>query len=1152
MSAIDAALGPRFSADELRHRLGLRYQFSEEQLEVISSAADEPLLVVAGAGSGKTELMALRVVWLIVNAHVRPDQVLGLTFTRKAAGELSHRIRLYLGRARHLLGHDAALLGEPTVSTYHSFAARIVREHGMRSGYEPHVRLLTEALCWQLADAVVRLHDSPQMREFPLGQASATAAVLDLSAELAEHLRDCEDIELFTLELGEIVNRANNGSKVLRPVQEMLDRQRGRLALLPLVRAYADRKATLEAMDFGDQLRRAASVARDHPEVAEAERSRFRTVLLDEYQDTSQAQVVLLQSLFGAGHPVTAVGDPCQSIYGWRGASAGTLDRYPSAFRRRDGADAGLRWLTVSWRNAPDILLVANRLSEPLRQYGAPVRPLRAPATYSPRLPGARVRAAYLMSYLDEAAFVADQVVAAWQEWEDRHGGRPTTAVLVRARSQIASLEAALRERGVPVEVVGLGGLLDTPEVRDVVSTLQVLADPMAGASLLRLLAGARWRIGPRDVVALYRRARRIALARMQAPTATAESPAGSPTASSAESLVEEPDLGGGERLADAALAEALDDLGPPPAEAGTVGRDPGVGTVGRDPGAEDGGFSAEGYRRLVLLRNELRDLRVRLDQSLPDLVADVAQTIGLDVEVAVRGGAAGLARAHLDALGDVAARFAAETEGGTLSSFLSYLTAAEEEERGLAPGEVEVVDGAVQILTVHAAKGLEWDVVAVAGLCEDAFPAKPKASDHWLKGMGVLPFPLRGDADGLPALSIRGLTDARDVRAAVEEFDEAWREHSEREERRLAYVAVTRPRHLLLCAGHRWGNGLSEARNASVFLDEIAQVCRDGAGEVVEWVAPIAPDETNPTLAEQVSAVWPADPLDGRREAVLHGASLVRRLLTRPALFEPVPAAPRAGAVSPPRDPIAPAPRGSAARAARDAVAAQSAAWAAEVDLLLAERERERAGSVVEVTLPAHLSVSQLVALRRDPQQLARRLRRPLPEAPDPHARRGTAFHLWLERRFGGVALLDLDDLPGSGDAGAAPDDQLAQLQEAFARSAWADRMPYRVEVPFATTVSGVVVRGRMDAVFRAGNSDQYDVIDWKTGQKPEGADAQAAAIQLAAYRLAWAELAGVDVSHVTAGFHYVRDNLTVRPADLLDEAALADLVARVPRAGR
>ena len=271
----------------------------------------------------------------------------------------------------------------------------------------------------------------------------------------------------------------------------------------------------MEAMDFGDQLRRAATVAHGHPEVADAERDRFRVVLLDEYQDTSQAQVVLLQSLFGAGHPVTAVGDPCQSIYGWRGASAGTLDRFSRNFPKTSGAPADHRSLTVSWRNAPQILSVANRISDPLRGGGAPVLPLRAASTYAPRFVDPLVRCAYAETYLDEAAWVAERIDAAWRVFQERYDRRPTTAVLVRARAQIPTLERALRERGLPVEVVGLGGLLDTPEVRDVVCTLQVLADPTAGASLLRLLTGARWRVGPRDIVALYRRA---APARLGAP----------------------------------------------------------------------------------------------------------------------------------------------------------------------------------------------------------------------------------------------------------------------------------------------------------------------------------------------------------------------------------------------------------------------------------------------------------------------------------------------------------------------------------------------------------------------------------------------------------------------------------------------------------
>lgn len=1119
--------GPRYAPEEIQHRLGLKYEFSPEQLRVIGAPPDEPLLVVAGAGSGKTELMALRVVWLVANAYVRADQVLGLTFTRKAAGELAHRIRLYLGRARRLVGHDDQLSGEATVATYHSFAARVVREHGMRAGFEPTVRLLTEAACWQIADVVVRQHDSPAMRAFPLGQATATAAVLALAGELAEHLRDPDDIEKFTLGLTARIEGVSGG-KLYRDVKNVLDRQQGRLALLPLVREYGQRKRLAEAMDFGDQLARAAVVARDHPEVGEAERDRFRVVLLDEYQDTSQAQSELLRSLFGDGHPVIAVGDPCQSIYGWRGASAGNLERFPRLFARADGRPADHRSLSYSWRNAPQILAVANAIAAPLRDGSVPVLELKAAPSYRPKVTGPLVRCAYTLSYVDEATWVADQVEAAWQAWADEHGGSPTTAVLVRARSQIPALERALRERGLPVEVVGLGGLLDTPEVRDVVSTLQVLADPTAGASLLRLLTGARWRIGPRDIVALYRRARWLANERRSDATGPARG--GEQPAIPGLGAVEEPDLGG-ERLDDAVLAEALDDLGPPPGAEGTVGSSP-------------GGYSVEGYRRLVAFRDELRELRARLDQSLPDLVADVAQTIGLDVEVAARpNGSAGLARAHLDALGDVAARFAEESEGGTLSAFLAYLAAAEEEERGLTPGDVEVVDGAVQILTVHAAKGLEWDVVAVTGLCADAFPAKPQGSDHWLKGVGVLPFPLRGDASGLPAFRIEAATDAKGILTAVTEFDQAWRAHQEREERRLAYVAVTRPRHLLLCSGFRWGDGLTKPRQPSVFLDEIAAVCQEGAGEVTVWAPPLQPEETNPTLAQEITALWPDDPIADRRAAVEEGAALVRSAQARLSTMDSQTDSDHAAGGS------------DAAVDGSDEVAAQAAAWATEARLLLAERDRQREGAVIDVALPAHLSVSQLVALRRDPARLARRLRRPLPEAPDVHARRGTAFHLWLEQRFGGGALLDLDDLPGAGDENAAPDSELEALQRAFLASEWADRAPLRVEVPFATVISGsgggagVVVRGRMDAVFASPlGPDHYEVIDWKTGAKPTGADATAAAVQLAAYRIAWAELAGVPVSQVSAGFHYVREGETVRPADLLDADALVALVTGIP----
>ncbi|GAB3815673.1 hypothetical protein GCM10027605_63460 [Micromonospora zhanjiangensis] len=315
-----ADAGPRYTPVELAKLLRLHAPTREQA--AIVAAPVRPLLVVAGAGSGKTETMAARVVWLVANGYARPEQILGLTFTRKAAGELSHRIRTRLDQLVRRLGRegrdpaDDALGGEPTVATYHSYAARIVTEHGLRAGYEPSTRLLTEATRWQVVDWLVRNYDG-DMSGVDRMPSTITDAVLALAGELAEHLVTTDELAGWTGRFfAEVQSRPG---KVYADVRKALAIQQARLRLLPIVRAYDQRKQDFEAMDFGDQMARAARVARDHPEVGAIERERYRVVLLDEYQDTSHAQVVLLCSLYGGGHPVTAVGDPCQSIYGWRG-----------------------------------------------------------------------------------------------------------------------------------------------------------------------------------------------------------------------------------------------------------------------------------------------------------------------------------------------------------------------------------------------------------------------------------------------------------------------------------------------------------------------------------------------------------------------------------------------------------------------------------------------------------------------------------------------------------------------------------------------------------------------------------------------------------------------------------------------------------------
>lgn len=1064
---------------------------TDEQVAVIAAPA-EPALVVAGAGAGKTETMAARVVWLVANGLVTPDQVLGLTFTRKAARQLADRVR---ARLRRLAGSGllarldpggerlAALqAGEPTVLTYHAYAGRLVAEHGLRLPVEPGARLLTETACWQLAHRVVSTWT--QDLDTDRVPVTVTGYLLDLAGELAEHLVDEDALVRYSEQVCAAIEDAPRAprqrTELSQDLREVVAAQRFRVALLPLVHAYGEAKRREGALDFAEQMALAARLA-GHPEVARGERERWGAALLDEYQDTGHAQRVLLRSLFGGGGdpmPVTAVGDPVQAIYGWRGASAANLPRFATDFPRRTpgGLVPATRYgLLTSFRNPPEVLALANAVAAPLRAAGIDVDELRAPDFAGP----ADVRCALLRDAEAEVEWVADRITERWHAAIAETGRPPTAAVLVRRRADMTGLAAVLRGRGLPVEVVGIGGLLDEPEVRDLVSALRVLIDPLAGTAAARLVTGARWRLGAADLAALWRRAAELAQSYR--------------TTEGVGALV---DTVPGEGVEQAGLVDAIDDPG------------------------DAGGYSPEGYRRIRTLGAELRGLRRRLDQPLPELVAEVERVMLLDVEAKARPGGAG--RAHLNKFADVVSDYAQTSPSASLTALLDYLAAAEAAEDGLEPGEVEVAEDRVQILTVHSAKGLEWEIVAVPHLVTDVFPSRKRTSS-WLRAVTQLPAPLRGDAADLPGLNLAGAANRKEVEQELTRHAEAFAERDLTEERRLCYVALTRSERTLLVSAHWWGRTGAKPKGPSDFFTEVAALVSTMDDEVatVDELAP-APDqeEENPLANADRTAVWPSDPLAMGRDEVRAGAVLVRAELS----------ALRAGVTQ--LSMLEDDPDG----------------WEADTDVLLAERAQAAAGRE-QVTLPASLSVSQLVELAADPDALARRLRRPLPFPPNPTARRGTAFHAWLEKRFGSRALLDLDELPGSADAGAAPDADLDALKDAFLASTWADRVPHEVEVSFTCDVAGISLRGRMDAVF-ADPDGGWTVVDWKTGAVPSDEDLPALTVQLAAYRLAWASLAGSPVERVRAAFHYIRPDRTLRPADLLTADGVRELLRTVPSA--
>ncbi len=1075
---------PLISAYDLASALD-RPPPTAEQAAVIEAPA-RPCLVVAGAGSGKTETMAGRVVWLVANGFVRPEQVLGLTFTRKAASELATRIRRRLGQlaARGVVDAELIRAGEPTVSTYDAYAGRIVADHALRLGLEPGQQLITPTLAWQYAARVVDRYDG-DMELVRVAPSTVVTEVLALADGMAQHGVDADQVRVVCAELSELLMALPKSptqktrNALYAEIIAVVDALGARYQLLPLVEEFSREKRQREVLDFSDQMALAARLADGFDVVGVGERATYRAVLLDEYQDTSHAQLVFLRGLFGgldaAGHLLTAVGDPSQAIYGWRGASQGTLAAFPRHFPSADGKPADVFTLGTSFRNARQVLAVANVVAAQLR--GGPVSTPDLVARDD--APEGVVSCALYETVADEAAATADQIAAIWHA--DR--GQPfaetprSVAVLVRAWKLVPRIESALRERGVPVEILGVGGLLLEPEVVDVVATLAVIADPARGDALMRLLTGARWRIGPRDLAALGRWARRMVGER---------------------GVDREPD-----EVDERSIIDALDELPPP------------------------GWLSDRGHVRLRRLSGELRALRARARQPLPDLVADVIRTMGLDVEVLARGGTAPASRANLDRLIEVAADFADTGEQFNLVAFLAYLDAAVGQERALERGDdndvapavpesglgIEVSRERVQILTVHAAKGLEWDVVCVPGLAAELFPGvRARDGKGWLVARGQLPWPLRGDRDSLPAAEFGRCADQDEAKAVIEGFIEQTREHLTREERRLAYVAFTRARHELIVSGFRWDAAM-RPRGDSPFLGEVKAVC-EAAGQLVLWTQPPEGGATNPLLAGgPASRAWPLDPLGERRDQLQAAADLVNAAMT---------------AESEPLEP---------------AVAAAAAVWESDVSVLLRERAAREQRARIEVELPGQLSVSQLVTLRRDRDELAGQLRRPMPMPPAPTARRGTAFHAWLEQRFGSPRLLDVDELPGSADNDPAPDDDLVELQQAFLASEWADRDPVEIEVAFQLVIDGRLIRGRMDAVYREPDGG-FVVVDWKTGRRPVGNDARAAAIQLAAYRLAWADLAGVDPARVRASFFYLRESITTSPPELLDRDGIADLL--------
>ena len=1087
-----------------------------EQTAVIEAPL-EPALVVAGAGSGKTETMAARVVWLVANRLVRRDEILGLTFTRKAAGELAERIQRRLQRlaefeqrgllkalpALHATGRlagfgdleragaegakasaargalmdalasevgataeapdDDALLHRPTVATYNSFADQIVREHAVRIGRDAEAVILSESAAWLLMRRVVFASDDPRLETRGEAVRSIVDAALRIARDGVDNLVSFDELAAFPDRFRDVLDRPSTrkGTTVYSDVAEAEEKV-GALALLAdLAREYAAEKHRLGVLDFSDQVAGALEVVRAHPVVGDEVRDRFRVVLLDEYQDTSVVQTDLLATLF-AGTAVMAVGDPHQAIYGWRGASAGNLGGFADAFS--PGIGCARFSLATSWRNSARVLSAANAVLAPLAASSAvTVDELRS----RPGAPEGQVQVAFDADLDAEA----DRVAAWFGSVRDERSARaiPTTgAILFRSKKHMVRFGDALGRRGIPHRILGLGGLLSTPEVVDVVSALRVLSDPSAGSALIRLLAGPRWAIGLPDLRELAALARRI----------SRHDAALQPLA---PEVVER--IRGSAGDEDGSLIDALDFVQRHVPDHGWLS-----------------GFTPDARARLREAASVFSGLRRAVGMPIPDLVRLIELELRLDIELAANEsrGPARVASAQLRAFVDELHAFLAADESGSISNLLAWLDHAEQLDE-FAPRTEPPEDDVVQLLTIHGSKGLEWDAVAVVRLVKDELPSAPRDTKGWL-GFGILPYSFRGDSRWLPALPWErdAAPTQQDLKAAIDEFIVANRARQLDEDRRLAYVAVTRARDHLLLTGASW-SGTKRPRARSIFLTEISDALgldlpEDDPGE-------------DPYLGERRVLQWPIDPLGARRDAVARAAAEVGAALAAP-------------------------------RAAPDRDAA----------LLLAEREERQRPTTSGA--PTRIAASRYKEFVSDYTGTVARIARPLPERPFRQTRLGTLFHAWVEQRSGkaGMArslddgLWEVDDDGPQTSASAEDAAILARLQVNFAASEWGDLSPIEVETEIdftlsAGTRSGLddrphVVICKLDAVFRREDrGGRIEIVDWKTGAPPRtDAERDERMLQLELYRRAYHAKHQVPLEDIDVALYYVADDLILR----------------------
>jgi DNA helicase-2/ATP-dependent DNA helicase PcrA len=1043
----------KYSETDICNVMGI--DFLPEQLVGIT-AKPEPGVIIASAGSGKTAVMAARVVHLVANEIVPAEKILGLTFTNLATGELRSRVRQSLAK----LGvhtKDTTTSAEPFVTTYHAFASQMIKQFGMLVGIEPDHQVISDVRRQQLAARTIS-RSTVDFSKLTVTFNYILDRMLSLDDSLADSNVSIEAFEEFARKLILDADILIPGE----PKNKFKELGEAQLVYAQLVREFREQKMFYNALDYADMNRLALEIFNKTPMVREQMREQFQMVLLDEYQDTSIAQRVLIQSLFNDGHPVNAVGDPLQSIYAFRGASAKNISKFPKHFKLANGEESAIVKLPITQRNGKNIVELANVLTDRLRQPDAhpELVPLQPPA--EPKYGPGKVHISSFRTMDEEAAWIIKEI----KECEAAGIPLEEVALLLRKGKGIAWALKFLNEAGIPAQVRTKMDLLEVPEIVELISILRVIAEPAANSAWVRILTGPRWRIGNRDLAIIGKHASRMAYdARVQ-----------------------------GDRGLDKALDAAI------------AGSDIAENTAYGDAIAdivENGNpdLSNAALERIKNLHNEIQYLRAQAGDPLKHFVYRVASVSGLLIESIaeanrIKRGMDSNLRAFFSLVSD----FTALDGESNLFALLRWIDDSKKHDTAIGITSV-AHEGAVQLITVHSAKGLQFRVVGLPQMSEGIFPVST-GSDNWVGNAHVVPYELKDEEVDVVLKRFPLRTEAISKESQTE-YDNVRKTADALEERRLAYVALTRAEEMVFISSSALDPSVQEPRMPSVFFNEILESARGNTEEIekgnirigeIHQVIKVKGEKTNIVESEQ----WPVQLNSPAIHRVQDSAARVKELIHSEFKLSPA-----------------------------------SNLLVEEWDKAIKAIEREIAmhdNPIRLVPLPESLSVTQIQRLSKDEESFVANLIRPMPTEPAPAAAQGTAFHAFVEHwaheaKGGSVAspLPDMETLDQTEDE-FFDLPTLEKFKATFRRSIWAKQVPHIVEAPFAISLGGYIVRGRIDAVYKDG--DTYTLVDWKTN-----AEANADPLQLAIYRLAWADSLNIPLENIKASFYYVALDETVTP---------------------